>query len=123
MAGVWYSIIINGARTSFFTSTQGLKQGDPLSPSLFIIGAEVLSRSLNELNDFISFTPFSMDHRGTIINHLAYVDGIVIICRRNNITIRLIKKVIDKYEKASGQKVNNDKNFFIAPHICANRIN
>ncbi|XP_075084814.1 uncharacterized protein LOC142168056 [Nicotiana tabacum] len=114
LQGIWYSIIINGARTDFFTSTQGLKQGDPLSSSLFIIGAKVLSRSLNELNDFISFTPFSMDHRVPIINHLAYADDIVIFCGPNNMTIKLIKKVIDKYKKASLQKVNNGKREILA---------
>ncbi|XP_075084982.1 uncharacterized protein LOC142168225 [Nicotiana tabacum] len=65
-----------------------------------------------------------MDHRGPIINHLAYADDIVIFCGGNNMTIKLIKKVIDKYEKDSGQKVNSDKNFFItSPHHCAIRIN
>ncbi|XP_019233156.1 PREDICTED: uncharacterized protein LOC109213783 [Nicotiana attenuata] len=37
LQGIWYSIIINGDRTGFFTSTQGLKQGDPLSPSLLLL--------------------------------------------------------------------------------------
>ncbi|XP_019258966.1 PREDICTED: uncharacterized protein LOC109237163 [Nicotiana attenuata] len=124
LQGIWYSIIINGARTGFFTSTQGLKQGDLLSPSLFIIGVEVLSRSLNELNEFIGFALFSMDQRGPMINHLAYTDDIVIFCGGNNMTNKLIKKTIDRYEKASRQKVNNDKSFFItAPHTYAARIN
>lgn len=69
VAGVWYSIIINDNREDFFTSTQGLKQGDPLS--LFIIGAIVLSRSLNGLISMDDFTPFSMNHNGHVINHLA----------------------------------------------------
>lgn len=68
---VWYSIIINGNRKGFFTSTQGLKQGDLLSPSLFIIGAEVLFRYLNGLISMDGFTPFSMNHNGHVINHLA----------------------------------------------------
>ncbi|XP_070031840.1 uncharacterized protein LOC142168025 [Nicotiana tabacum] len=65
-----------------------------------------------------------MDHRGPIINHLAYADDIVIFCGGNNMTMKLIKKVIDRYEKTFGQKINNDKSFFIiAHHTCANRIN
>ncbi|XP_069154435.1 uncharacterized protein [Solanum lycopersicum] len=41
MANNWYSIIVNGKRHGFFRSTRGLKQGDPLSPTLFILGVEL----------------------------------------------------------------------------------
>lgn len=46
----WYFIIVNGTRYVFFHSTRGLKQGDPLSASLFIVGAKVLSRMMNGLH-------------------------------------------------------------------------
>lgn len=45
----WYSYLINGQATGFFMSSRGVKQGDPLSLALFILTAEVLSRSLNNL--------------------------------------------------------------------------
>lgn len=70
ISGVWYSIIINGSRNGFFTSSQGLKQGDLLSPYLFILAVEVLSRSPNNLNRNNNFIPFSMPSRGPTINHL-----------------------------------------------------
>lgn len=49
IANNWYSIILNGQPYGFFHSTRGVKQGDPLSPVLFIIAAEVLSGALNNL--------------------------------------------------------------------------
>ena len=51
MAKNRYSIIVNGKRYGFFHSTRGLKQGDPLSQALFILGAEVLSRFLNRTHN------------------------------------------------------------------------
>ncbi|WMV49350.1 hypothetical protein MTR67_042735 [Solanum verrucosum] len=124
IANVWYSILINGNRVGFFSSSHGLKQGDPLSPSLFIIGSELLSRMLNSLNSHEHFTPFSMNFNGPVINHLAYADDIVIFSGGNNKSIKLIKHQIRRYEKASGQQVNDAKSFFItAPKTDSIRIN
>ncbi|KAK6780088.1 hypothetical protein RDI58_022272 [Solanum bulbocastanum] len=64
MANNWYSIIINGRRHGFFHSSRGLKQGDPLSPALFILGAEFLSRSLNLLQQNPLYHGFYMNDQG-----------------------------------------------------------
>ena len=66
MAKNWYSIIVNGRRYGFFHSTRGLKQGEPLSPALFILGAQVLSVSLNRLHDHQDYYGFFMERRGQI---------------------------------------------------------
>lgn len=114
ISNVWYSILINSSINGFFSTSQGLKQGDQLSSSLFVLDVEVLSRTLNKLHTNNSFTPFNMNRRGPQINHLAYADDIVIFTDGNSRSVKLIKKKITNYEKASGQTVNNQKSFF--PH-------
>ena len=46
--GAWFSVIINGSVSGFFPSMQGVRQGDPLSPALFIIMVEALSRTIKQ---------------------------------------------------------------------------
>jgi hypothetical protein len=44
---VKFSILVNGVPSGFFQSSQGIRQGDPLSPLLFVVIMEALSRMLN----------------------------------------------------------------------------
>uniref|UniRef100_A0A0V0H0J9 Putative ovule protein n=1 Tax=Solanum chacoense TaxID=4108 RepID=A0A0V0H0J9_SOLCH len=65
----WYSVLINGQSHVFFHSTRGVKQGDPLSPALFILSAEVLSRSLNALFDDVQYVGYGLPKWIAQINH------------------------------------------------------
>lgn len=70
----WYSLLVNGITQDFFKAERGLRQGDPISSSLFILCVEFLSEKLNKLYYSSSFAGFHMSKNGPLINHLTFAD-------------------------------------------------
>lgn len=117
---------MNGQSFGFFKSSRGLKQGDPLSPTLFIIAAQVLARSLNGLFANEKFHGFGMPKWSADINHLSYADDTILFCSGEKKSMKLMMKVLRDYELVSGQMVNLDKSLFYlhdkVPLRVGNRI-
>ncbi|XP_075088118.1 uncharacterized protein LOC107829005 [Nicotiana tabacum] len=105
----WYSILINGQAHGFFKSSRGVKKGDPVSPTLFILAAESLSRGVNALHTNLYFCGFGMPKWIPKINHLAYAYDMIIFLSSDETSLMLIMQVLNAYEAASGQLVNKTK--------------
>ncbi|XP_059306374.1 uncharacterized protein LOC132057787 [Lycium ferocissimum] len=98
--------------TSFFHSTRGVKQDDPLSPALFILAAEVLSRALNSLFDEGMYRGYGLAKWSSNLNHLSYADDIIIFASADKWSLQRIMKILHEYEAVSGQKINVHKSAF-----------
>lgn len=90
-------------------STRGLKQGDLLSTTLFIIIFEVLLRSLNRDRNFIGY---GLPKWRPEINHFSYADDRVLFCSSNRAYVIKMINVLRSYEKVFGQLVNKSKSCF-----------
>lgn len=69
---------MNGQVEGYFQSSRGVRQGDPLSPCLFIIGAEVHSRGLIDLVLIKKTVAFSTPIHCPSISHLAFTNDMLI---------------------------------------------
>ncbi|XP_019252907.1 PREDICTED: uncharacterized protein LOC109231725 [Nicotiana attenuata] len=103
-------------------STRGVKQGDPLSPTLFILAAEAMSRGLNALHRNKQFCGFGMPKWSPKINHLAYADDTIIFSSSDNTSLKLIMDVLAAYEIASGQLINKIKSVVYLHHSASNEV-
>lgn len=103
-----YSILVNGKASGFFTARHGIKQGDPLSPALFILANEYLSRGLNHM---FSSSPdlYFGSEKGVKVSHLAYADDLILFTRGRTSGLKKIMDYLQHYENVSGQKINKSK--------------
>ncbi|XP_071918898.1 uncharacterized protein [Coffea arabica] len=118
LSNVLFSMLVNGVPYGLFKSSRGLRQGDPLSPVLFIIGAEVLSRGLNLLYSQSNFVGYKVPRYCPTISHLAFADDIIIFANGSTSSLKKIMRVLELYQKASG--VMPKSIFHMIERVCAN---
>jgi hypothetical protein len=78
---VSYSILINGAPHGFVKPTRGLRQGDPLSPYLFLLCAEGLHSLIHRAKMTGHLKGVSISRNGPKITHLFFADDSLLFCR------------------------------------------
>ncbi|KAL9681396.1 hypothetical protein QQ045_013179 [Rhodiola kirilowii] len=88
-----YSIMINGEMFDFFEGKRGLRQGDSISPFLFTIAMECLSRMMQSLNKAEGFYFHPKCHR-IKLTHIMFADDLILFSSGRNSAIGAIQEVV-----------------------------
>jgi hypothetical protein len=104
-----FSVLVNSNPMGRIYPTRGLRQGDPLSPYLFLLCAEGLSSMLLRAKNEGSISGVPISFQGTKLSHLFFADNSLLFSRANPIEWCNVQEVLKKYERASGQKLNANK--------------
>ncbi|KAK9990862.1 hypothetical protein SO802_025847 [Lithocarpus litseifolius] len=117
VSSVTFEIMVNGGKTEKFKPSRGLRQGDPLSSYLFILGQEVLSRLLEKELMNKNFSGIKASQRGPTITHVMYADDIVLFSKAGIKDAHCLVRVLNKYCRWSGQRINfNKSGVFFSRH-------
>jgi hypothetical protein len=109
LTSVRYAVLFNGSTAETFLPTRGIRQGDPLSPYLFLLCAEGLTALLCKANLDFSLRGIAVCRNGPRVTHLMFADDCMLFFRANIEECQVVIDILSQYEEASGQKLNNDK--------------
>ena len=110
---VSFSILVNGAKTKHFNPTRGIRQGDPLSPYLFILCQDVLSRLIERKFSNGALCGVKMNVNGPAFTHVMYADDIMLFAKANCREISQLDWCLEKYCLWFGQLINREKSGII----------
>ena len=103
ISSITYSILINGEPQGNIRSSRGIRQGDPLSPYLFLFCSEGLNGLLNQEVSLGQIGAYSLCKNGLKISHIFFADDSLLFCRAKVEDINVIQDILECYATASGQ--------------------
>lgn len=103
------SVSVNGQSCGYFTCSRSVHQGDPLSPLLFCLAEDVLSRGLSLLVDQGEVKRIATLRSISPPSLVLFADDVIIFLQGNGKSLHALMNFMDEYALNSGQVVNKDK--------------
>ena len=119
---VRYTLKLNGTSLDSFAPSLGLRQGDPLSPFLFLFIADGISAILrNRVNSGI-ILPVKICRRAPGISHLLFADDTLLFFEANCVQAERIKSCLNLYARATSQFLNYNKCSIMFGEACPTNL-
>ena len=109
ISSVQYRVLLNGQPKGNIIPQRGLRQGDPLSPYLFIMCTEALVANIKKAEREKLLTGVKVARACPPISHLLFADDSLFFCKAKSEECQTILRILKDYEVVSGQQINFDK--------------
>lgn len=115
-----FSININGAAEGYFMGKRGLRQGDPISPYIFVLVMEVLHGIVEKCIDEEPRFKYHWKCHRTKTVMLSFADDLLLFCNADPLSIQTLKTGIDIFGRLSGLRANPTKsNIFFSKNAIS----
>ena len=122
MKSATFSVKLNGDLSDRFLPSRGLRQGDPLSPYMFLFCVEGFSALLKHAQEENKIKGVSYGGGGPMITHLIFADDSVVFLEGSRESFETLRSILQDYEVASGQKVNLQKSAIFSERTLRMRL-
>lgn len=100
-----FPLMMNGGPVGYFPSKRGVRQGDPMSPYLFVTCMEYFSRLLIGLSQNPTFK-FHPKCKALQLIHLVFADDMMLFSKADLHSLLLLKKAFEEFSAVSGLTIN-----------------
>ncbi|CAK8531606.1 unnamed protein product [Lathyrus sativus] len=103
-----YRFNIMGEYIDVLQAKRGIRQGDPVSPMLFVLIMEYMNRLLVKMQRGPNFNYHAKCENMKITN-LTFVDDVLLLCKGDETSMQMILKTFRKFSKSTGLMMNPNK--------------
>ncbi|KAK5811783.1 hypothetical protein PVK06_027155 [Gossypium arboreum] len=119
---VKYRVKCNMIQSDVIIPERGLRQGDPLSPYLFLFYMDALPRMLIHAQETKMIKGIRASFNGPRINHLFFADDALLFVRNKQSEVMAFSKILESFERISGHRINFDKSMvYFSPNTLASQ--
>lgn len=117
VTSVEYRVKVNSIMSDHFTPSRGLRQGDPLSPYLFLLVSEGLTGLLNHAQEVGNLAGIKVCRDAPTVTNLLFADDSLILMEADDDNAVCLRNILESYCAASGQMVSVAKSsVFFSPN-------
>ncbi|KAL9676640.1 hypothetical protein QQ045_004856 [Rhodiola kirilowii] len=122
VSSVSYLVKVNDQFSNEIFPQRGLRQGDPLSPYLFLLCTELLSAKISAAVSSGDISGVRICREAPAISHLFFADDSIFFIRARSGEAQKLKEILRQYEEATGQRINFQKSEISFSRNCPESV-
>ena len=116
------TLLVNGIKIDSFQPSRGIRQGDPMSPYLFLLCMEFLGAQITSMFEDKRWDKVRASRSGLSFSHVFFADNLMLFAKANYKNCEAITKVLEIFCSLARQRVSNTKSkILFSPNVTSRR--